>query len=58
MVAIENEYGGNMEYNHVCDRNYTYFLRDLFWSVLGNDVVLYTSKLIVFVKMLKVNLFS
>uniref|UniRef100_A0A914E5U3 Glycoside hydrolase 35 catalytic domain-containing protein n=1 Tax=Acrobeloides nanus TaxID=290746 RepID=A0A914E5U3_9BILA len=43
MVAIENEYGGNMEINHVCDHNYTYFLRDLFWSILGNDVVLYTT---------------
>ena len=39
MVAIENEYGvsGN------CDHNYTAWIRDTMWGLLGNDTVLYTS---------------
>jgi beta-galactosidase GanA len=39
MVQIENEYG-NLK---ACDKNYTYWLRDLLRNKLGDDVVLYTS---------------
>lgn len=39
MVQVENEYGNIL----ACDKNYTTWLRDLIWSKLGNDVVLYTS---------------
>jgi beta-galactosidase len=39
-VQVENEYGAL----GACDHNYTAFLRDLIWSKLGNDVVLYNSK--------------
>uniref|UniRef100_A0A914E6E1 Glycoside hydrolase 35 catalytic domain-containing protein n=1 Tax=Acrobeloides nanus TaxID=290746 RepID=A0A914E6E1_9BILA len=38
MVQVENEYGYGP-----CDHKYTAFLRDLIWSKLGNDTVLYTS---------------
>lgn len=40
MLQIENEYG-----DYYCDHNYTNFLRDSIWDRLGNDVVLYTSRL-------------
>lgn len=43
MVAIENEYGIFGGAGR-CDHNYMTFLRDLIWSQVGNDVVLYTSK--------------
>jgi beta-galactosidase len=39
MIQVENEYGAIS-----CDKNYTLWLRDLIWSKLGNDTVLYTSK--------------
>lgn len=38
MLQLENEYG-----NFGCDKAYLNSLRDLFWSYLGNDTVLYTS---------------
>jgi beta-galactosidase len=41
MLQVENEYGS---LDHACDHNYTAFLRDLIWSKLGNDTVLYTSE--------------
>lgn len=41
MIQIENEYGSV----GACNHNYTSFLRDMIWNQLGNDVVLYTSKM-------------
>ncbi|KHJ83558.1 beta-galactosidase domain protein, partial [Oesophagostomum dentatum] len=39
MIQVENEYGSYS----ACDRNYTSWLRDLIWSYLGNETVLYTT---------------
>lgn len=43
MLQIENEYG-----NFGCDHTYTYWLRDALWAGVGNDTVLWTSKLLYF----------
>lgn len=40
MVQVENEYGNT----GICNEPYKLFLRDLIWSKLGNDTVLYISK--------------
>ena len=40
MIQLDNEYAALK----ACDHTYIEFLRDLIWSKVGNDVVLYTSK--------------
>ncbi|CEF68651.1 Glycoside hydrolase, family 35 and Galactose-binding domain-like and Glycoside hydrolase, catalytic domain and Glycoside hydrolase, superfamily domain and Beta-galactosidase 1-like family-containing protein [Strongyloides ratti] len=39
MVQIENEYGSYF----ACDKKYMAYLRDLTWTLLGNDIQLYTT---------------
>lgn len=39
MLQIENEYG-----SYACDKTYLKYLRDLVHKLLGNKVLLYTSK--------------
>lgn len=46
MLQLENEYGS---FDGGCDRNYTIFLRDLARRHFGDDVVLYTSNILMFI---------
>lgn len=39
VIKIENEYGSYF----ACDRDYMHFLRDKVISILGSDVVIYTT---------------
>jgi len=44
MVQIENEYGFWAPFHEIdCDYAYMPYLRDLFRSYLGNDIILYTT---------------
>uniref|UniRef100_A0A0M3IL12 Beta-galactosidase n=1 Tax=Ascaris lumbricoides TaxID=6252 RepID=A0A0M3IL12_ASCLU len=50
MLQLENEYGS---FDGGCDRNYTIFLRDLARRHFGDDVVLYTSNILMFLDAVK-----
>lgn len=41
MVQVENEYG----VLGACNYTYTAYLRELIWTKLGNDTVVYNSKI-------------